>query len=334
MSVVPRLVTRNWRLKLAATGLAVFLWAVVRTAPDSTTATVPARVEVDMTGSPGWTPASPPDPSQVAVDVRGSFGEIERIRRTGLSFRIPLDQVSGGDTVVTLRPGWATLDGGLSVERIDPARVRLAFEESDSAARPISLRPVGELPEDLALAQPISLTPVVVRVRGPTSLVERVDSIPTVGPDLSQIEESDVYEVPLDTTGFPGLTFATTTASVGIRLEPAVDSQFEAVPVMIADTTGEVPVSELALDPPLVEVTLRGGRTRVSQARVPDLLAEVDAVYVQTMQPGEVRTVPLRVTGVPDLVEATARPDSVTVRRRGGEEEVEGGGLRDPGAEP
>lgn len=348
MSVVPRVVTRNWRLKLAATGLAVFLWAVVRTAPDGTTATLPARVDVDMGGNPGWT-TGPPEPPVVDMYVRGSFADIQRVRGAGTAIRVPLGEVAGGDTVVTLRRDWAEVEAGLSVERIEPAQVRLTFERGDSAAKPITLRPVGELPEGVALAQPLQLTPVVARVRGPSSRVQAVDSIPTLGPDLSEIEgidDSGLREVPLDTAGFPGLTFSPSIVSVGVRLEEAVERELQAVPVVIAGLPEEVPLSELSAEPPLVEVRLRGGRNRVSQAQVPDLIAEVDAIFVQTMEPGEVRVVPLRLQGVPALVEATANPDSVRVRRRaagegggiierdGGRRDDTGGGAGVPGGSP
>lgn len=326
MSVVPGLVRRNWRLKLAAVGLAVFLWAVVRTAPDGTATSFPVRVVVEMSPDSRWTPARPPDPAEVQVHVRGSFADVDRLRRSGTVVRVPVGDVSGGDTVVTLRNAWVGVEGGVSVERLEPAQVHLVFEEAVTAAKPVSLRPVGELPDDMALAQPLALTPVVVTVRGPASLVESVDSIPTMGPDLSEVTASGVVEVPLDTAGYPGLDFAVAKASVTVRLEEAVERVLDAVPVVIAGTPEEVPVSELTPEPPLVEVRLRGGRTRVGQAQAFDLLAEVAAVFVRTMEPGEVRVVPLRLRGVPALVEATASPDSVRVRRRTEGDEPEGGG--------
>ena len=333
MKVVPRLLARNWRLKLAALGLAIFLWAVVGTRPNSTSVVIPARVQVDMSASPGWTTARPPDPATVNVHVQGSFDDLQRIQRGGLVVRVPLERVAGGDTVVTLRPAWAPVDGA-TVERIEPAQVSLAFAPSDSAAKPLSIRTTGSLPGGKALAQPLQLTPGVVRIRGPANLVSAVDSIPILPLDLSRFSESGMFEAPLDTAAFPGITFATTRPTVTVRLEDAVERVFGAVPVVFSDIPDGIPTDRMSLDPPLVEVTLQGGRTRVEQASAPDLRAVVAGVFVESMEPGESRVVPLRLGGVPPLVSARANPDSVRVRWRGaGGGQGEGGG-HPPGGGP
>lgn len=333
MKVVPRLMTRNWRLKLAALGLAVFLWAVVGTRPNNNSAVIPARVEVDMSANPGWTTARPPEPATVNVHVQGSFDDLQRIQRGGLAVRIPLEKVTGGDTVVTLRPAWASTDGA-TVERIEPAQVALSFARSDSAAKPLSIRTTGSLPEGKALAQPLQLTPGVVRIRGPANLVSAVDSIPVLPLDLSRFHESGTFEAPLDTAAFPEISFATTRPSVTVRLEDAVERVFGAVPVIFQDVPEGVPADEMSLDPPLVEVTLRGGQTRVDRVSAPDLRADVMGVFIETMEPGESRRVPLQLSGVPTLVAAVARPDSVWVRWRGGRGGQGEGGAGTPGGRP
>ena len=329
MSIAPRLI-RNWRLKLAALGLAVFLWAVVRTDPVSTTTVISAPVLVDLSGNPEWTTAAPPEPARVSVHVRGAARDIQRLQSTGVVMRVPMASVTGADTVVTLRPAWATVDGALTVERIDPPDVGISFERRDSAARPVSIRTVGELPDRQALAQPLQLSPVVVRVRGPAGRVSALDSIPIVPLDLSEVRGTGDYPVALDTTGLSGLAFATTTVSVRVRLEPLDEMEFASVPVVFGDETSETLRSELSVSPPLIQVALRGGRTRVAQATVPELRAEVVGPFVETMVPGEVRRVPVKLVGVPDLVEAVARPDSVLVSRGGGDQEDD----QNPGGTP
>jgi hypothetical protein len=54
------------------------------------------------------------------------------------------------------------------------------------------------------------------------------------------------------------------------------------------------------------------------------------AAFVETMEPGEMRRVPIRLVGVPALVDAEVRPDSVRVTRRGGTED----GGEEPGGDP
>lgn len=49
LSRAPNVLVRNWRLKLSALGLSVFLWALVQTEPPNqeTFSAVPVRVELD-----------------------------------------------------------------------------------------------------------------------------------------------------------------------------------------------------------------------------------------------------------------------------------------------
>lgn len=314
MSIAPGLI-RNWRLKLAALGLAVFLWAIVRTDPVSTTTVISAPVVVDLSGNPEWATAAPPEPARVSVHVRGAARDIQRLQSSDVVIRVPMATVTGMDTVVALRPGWSNVDGALTVERIEPQEVGISFERLDSAARPVSLRTTGELPDRQALAQPLQLSPVVVRVRGPVGTLAAADSIPIVPLDLSEVRGTGEYPVALDTAGLPALAFATTTVSVRVRLEPLEETELPSVPVVFGDETPEALRSELSVSPPLIRVSLRGGRARIAQVTVPELHGEVVGPFIETMVPGEVRRVPVRLLGVPGLVEAVAHPDSVLVSR-------------------
>jgi hypothetical protein len=218
----------------------------------------------------------------------------------------------------------------VTVERIEPAQVALSFERSDSAARPVSIRTVGRLPERQALAQPLQLSPVVVRVRGPASRVASLDSIPIVPLDLSEVHGTGDYPVAIDTMGFPRLAFATTTVSVQVRLEAAEEVEVGSVPVVFGDAVDPSRREELSVTPPLIRVFLRGGRTRVAQVSVPELRGEIQGPFVETMVPGEVRRVPIRLVGLPELVEAEARPDSVLVERIAGVAGESGSGAESP----
>ena len=61
MTTPTQALSQNWRLKLAALGLSVFLWALVQTEPSNqeTFASVPVMVQVSDTG---WTTSGAPSP--------------------------------------------------------------------------------------------------------------------------------------------------------------------------------------------------------------------------------------------------------------------------------
>jgi YbbR domain-containing protein len=309
VSVLPRVVTRNWRLKLASFGLALFLWAVVTVQPRNRQTLTSVPVEV-VVRDEGWTLAEPPSPATVDVRLGGSARELLQFPRaqTG-SVRVVIDRVTSQDTVIRLRNDWVELDGaGLVVENVLPATVRLRFEQTRTTALPLSVRTQNEFPGELALAQPLGLTPPVVRVRGAARMVEDLDSIPLAPLDLATIDESGIYRVAVDTSGLGGLIVEPTMASIAVRLERAVERVVGNVPV-VAETPEGSPI-RIVVTPATIPVTLRGALTPVNQADVSQLAAIIAAADLSGLSPGEERTVQLRLRGVPPLVRAFSPVDT------------------------
>ncbi|MEQ9401834.1 MAG: hypothetical protein RJQ04_21890 [Longimicrobiales bacterium] len=313
MALLPGVVSQNWRLKLAALGLSVLLWALVQTDEGNaeTFSSVPVRVEVDDTA---WTLAAAPLPSAVELRMSGPTREMFRLAREGTVIRVPVSAVGSADTVVTLRRDWVALgDGsGVSVESVSPSAVRLTFEPARTRAVPVSVRLRGRLPDYLALASPMGVTPPVMRVRGPASRVEALDSVRLEVLDLADVRASGVIEVPVDTTTTPGVRVTPPSASLSFRLEDEVERLLAGVPVVVEGPLGD---GSLVVEPQSVDVLLVGARTLVTAVDPSELTAAVGGVLVQGMVPGEERRVPLRITGVPELVTGVSTVELITVRR-------------------
>lgn len=313
--------TRNWRLKLAAVAFTVVLWALVREDPSmrGDRFTVPVHTQV---GDLGWTLAGDPDPSTVEVRVRGSATDLARIARVGVSLRIPLDSVLGADTLVELRRDWVAIDPGMGVvvEDITPAAVRVRLEPTLSSLVPVRLQTSGELRAGLALAAPVAMNPQFVRVRGAARRVRGLDSVPLLPLELRDVAESGMYYVDVDTTGLGDLTVTPRNASLGIRLEPSVERDLGAVRVIAGPLAAGGPRrppsrDSVAIEPATVMVRLSGARTPVADTDSAAVLAVVPAEALAGLGPDEERRVPIRLRGVPPLVRGFADADSVTVRR-------------------
>ena len=316
MALVPRVVALNWRLKIAAFGLTVFLWALVRAAPSrqADVFAVPVRAQV---GDLNWTLAGDPSPATVQVSFRGPPDDLIRLAREGTSLRIQLDSVSAADTVVQLRRDWVVLGSGsgLVVEDIEPASVRLVLQPTLSTLLPLRVRTTGQLRAGLALAAPVGLDPQVVRLRGAARRVRELDSVPLEPLDLGDVEASGVYTVSVDTTGLGDLTLTPGIARLGIRLEPVMERELTSVPV-VAGTTGEGSQPDsLVMVPATIAVRLEGARTPVTGTRLEDVQAVVPEEALAGLEPGQERRVPIQLRGVPPLVRGFAAVDSVTVRR-------------------
>lgn len=324
MAFLRRVVVHNWRLKLSALGLAIFLWALVQTEPrNAETFSVPVAIEVSDTA---WAVSGTPEPSVVELRLSGPAREIIRLARQGTQIRVPVGTIGSSDTLVTLRRDWVSLGEGtrLTVESVSPSAVQIAFEPAVSRAVPVAIRTVGELPAHLALATPIGVGVAVVRLRGPASRLEGLDSVYLRPLDLSTVAASGVFDVPVDTLGLSGVRITPTTATLGVRVEEKIERLFTGVPVIVQANFGE---GVVVVRPLSVDVTLRGARTLVTAVDPVDLRAWIAPELLRGMVAGEERRVPVQVQGVPNLVELQLAEEFVTVRTASGGP----GRPRDPG---
>jgi hypothetical protein len=312
MASLYRALVWNWRLKLSALGLSVFLWALVQTEPADQEAipSVPVRVQIMDTS---WTTSGAPDPASVELRLSGPAREIIRLAREGTSIRVPITSVGSRDTTVSFRREWVQVGQrpGLTVESVSPASVRLSFEPAQTRLVPLATRLVGDVRESLALASEVDVSPQLVRVRGPASRLEGLDSLPLVPFDLSSVSRSGAFTVAVDTAGLRGASVVPPLATLGIRVEDLVERVLDSVPVQAVPSPGE---AEVVTEPATVQIQLSGPRTRVTALDATRLRAWVAPESLQGMVPGEERVVPLQIEGVPDFV--TARPSVTRVRVR------------------
>lgn len=303
----------NWRLKLSALGLAVLLWALVQTEPTNreTFSQVPVRVQIADTG---WTTSGPPSPSSVEVRLGGPPREIIRLAQEGASIRIPVGVVGSRDTIISLRREWVQLGqrSGLTVESFSPPDVQISFEPAQTRLVPVSTRLIGRIRDHLALASDIEVSPRLVRVRGPESRLEGLDSVPLEPFDLSDITRSGAFTVPADTSGLLGASVVPQTATLGIRVEELVERVLDEIPVQAIADAGE---AEVVVEPATIQVRLSGARSIVTSLDPERLRVWVPAEFLEGMAPGEERVLRVRVEGVPALVSAVPGIERVTVRR-------------------
>jgi len=313
VAFTPLSLLHNWRLKLAALGLAVLMWALVQTEPREaqTVDSVPVVVDVADTA---WAASGTPQPALVELRLSGPTGEIIRLSRAGTVVRVPIAEVGSPDTLVTLRRDWVALGEGsrLNVEALSPSAVRVSFEPAVSRVVPIALRTTGHLPAHLALASPIGLTPLTARVRGPAVRIELLDSVLLRTLQLPDVTTSGVLEIAMDTAGLHGILVSPASATVGVRVEERTERVLERVPVIVQ---AGLPRGALTVTPETVDVILSGARTLLAAVEPLDVRAWVDPDLLQGMTVGEQRRVPVRVEGVPPLVTVEVSGEHVVVRR-------------------
>ena len=305
---------RNWRLKLAALGLSVFLWALVQTEPRTSSESfqrVPVRIELTDTL---WTLAGPPTPTEVELQLSGSSRDIIRLDREGTALNIPISQVGTPDTSVFLDRDWVELgqSTGLTVEFISPAMIEIVFEPSVTRTLPIATRVYGDLRENLALASSVGLAPVSVRIRGSESQVSQLDSIWLERFDLGTVEKSGVFSVAIDTVGLSGAYVSPDVVTMGLNVEDDIERVLQGFSVQFdAERIG----ADVTIEPVVVEVRFSGPKSLVNTLDPSLLRVWVSPEDLEGILPGEERRVPLRLEGIPEFVTAVPETSAVTAKR-------------------
>jgi YbbR domain-containing protein len=322
--------SRNWTLKLSALGLALLLWISVRVeAPNRQELSgVPVRVDL---ADPGWALTDPPMPATVQVRFGGPSRELFRMAMDRPSLVIPMDQVVNGDTIVVLRNQWVRVQDrpGVVVESIQPSTVRLVLEPIERVALPPALRFRGELPQGLAFAAPPVAAPGDIRVSGPRSRIAALDSVPLAPVDLSTVRSSGMVSTGVATDGFEGLQLQPLAVELEFRVEDRVERVVSGVPITLPEDG--VP-EDMEILPTTAAIRLSGARSLLERVDPTALRLVVDPDGREWPEPGDEGDFPLRLEGIPDLVQGVPEPGEATVRRP--EADPEGGPDQEPGGEP
>ena len=307
----------NGRLKLSAFFLAVFLWALVRVgATDQRAVSIPVTVSLN---DPDWILMDAPVPATVEVRFSGPPTEIFRLTAVdGVSVTVPVTEVAGEDMVIALQASWIPVDGyrGVIVEDILPSTVHVHLDHMARASVPVRVTTRGSLPEHLALTRSVSVTPSAVRVSGPASLVQQLDSLDIVPVDLSEVDERGAVQATVDTTGLARLTVTPSQITVRIPVEESIDRVFASVRVLADTGADEGAGGVLQVLPATIRLTLRGARTQVSNLDPRRLRVVVPSTELIGLGVAEERRVPIVVEGLPSYMSVSAAVDTVVVRRQ------------------
>jgi YbbR domain-containing protein len=312
VSFVPKVLERNWQLKVSALAMAVLLWTVPRfeTQGSRVMEDVPVRIELS---DPNWALVEDPSPATVSVTLSGPARELISLGVERPPVLVPMDEVLSGDTTVMLRTSWFRGSGrdGVVVEGLSPEAVRLSFEKIETRRVPFAAPFLEELPQGLSLAGPLEITPFEADTRGAASRLEGLDSIPLIPLDLAAVEGEGPFILQVDTTGLQGLQFFTMEVSVTVATEPTTAREFSDLPVRLP-ILNEDP--QLQTRPASVTVVLLGARSLVEGVDPADISVTIPTSR-SSLAPGQEVELVVVVEGIPDFVEARVTPVWVRLRR-------------------
>ena len=313
------IVTRNWRLKIAALALAVLIWVTIRLSDQSISRiSIPdVRVRVGQVDTTNWVLKGLPSPDRVEMTVSGPYGELLRAALAEPEVHIPLEAVEQEDLLLGLSSDWVrNVDRtSVGIEGFEPSSIRLLFERYSVVEIPVSVRPTGRLPDSLALVSEPRANLLFAEVRGPASAVDPLETVFLEPFDLGVVTGSGRFEVALDTTGLGGLRVSPLTAVLSVDVAPRQSWVVGQLPVEFPEAD-----ADWVIDPGTLEATLFGAELQLSAIDVDAIRVSVTAdaasVRLEIERNGEAR-VPVGLGGLTQWVEGSLEADSVTVRRSG-----------------
>ena len=177
MSVLRGLLLENMGLKLVAMLLALVVYLHVYTdRPATFTMAFPVEV-TDLGDSLAIVTQTP---LTVSAELKGTGKQMIRLRLGEPHLRVSLSGVSPGRFQRTLTASDLPMIGqtGLEVSRFEgPQMLELTVDRIGERDVPVAARVEGVLPEGATWAGGWSAEPPSVRVRGPRSVVARLDSV-------------------------------------------------------------------------------------------------------------------------------------------------------------
>jgi hypothetical protein len=305
--VKPRLslhaLTFNWRLKLAALGLAVLIWAAV-SAEQVTSQWIPVRID-PVVRDPEFVLTGAPDPAEVRVRFSGPGRELWELALDRPALILPLADI-GNRRAFALDPSMLRIPSGLSVnvQDIRPAIVRVDVQRLASRVIPVRARLAARSTQRYVLVREMEVLPAEVRVTGPADRLAALDSVDTRRFDIFPDDSTFTQEVPLDTAGMEGLSFS----RVSVRVSGPVDVRGERA---VGPVTVYVP-DGLVATPAQVQVGVSGARRVLGRVFPTELRAIVPRDSLPPVVPPEGVDAPLLFDGLP--AGTTARPTPARVR--------------------
>ncbi|HJO04743.1 MAG TPA: CdaR family protein [Acidobacteriota bacterium] len=259
----------NLPLKLVSLALALGLWSVV---PDADVPHIVSSVPVQLQNIPSDLALLDPAALTVEVTVRGMPARTRDLTPGQLSPQIDMFGAVVGDNVITLDASDIDRPFGVSVERIDPPRLRIQLDEKVRVDLPINAVVEGSPATGFDIGDKI-VEPATVSVTGPASRVAELTSLSTEIVNVAGRREPVTREVAVLTDD------PLVTVDERDRVTMTIVISESAVPRRLDGITVEIVADEyrVVVNPGEIGIVLRGPPSLLDALGPADIVARLDA---------------------------------------------------------
>ncbi|MBX3281469.1 MAG: hypothetical protein KF756_03225 [Acidobacteria bacterium] len=179
-NILRKVFVEDWHLKLLALGITLALWFAVTGLSKPMTARF-SNVRLSMRSSDNTITDS--EINTIDLVLSGDARKINQI--DSLSASVDLSGLQPGERTVTLTPAnvFVPLPAGVKIDDIWPNRVQVKLERVEEKDVPVKIETTGDLGANLEVYSRTA-TPSRIMVRGPESVLDKLESISTEKIDL------------------------------------------------------------------------------------------------------------------------------------------------------
>lgn len=168
----------NWQYLILALVMACTMWFMV-SGREEVEAWTTLRIE--MKGMPANLIVMNGLEPKVDVRVRAPKGLIRGINERQLAYSIDLSGLSPGLNVIPVLPEKVPLGNAYEVVEMRPSRLTLNVDTIENRQVPVAITVTGALAPDMRVTRATSI-PEIVTVRGPSTLLAKIESVPVLAP--------------------------------------------------------------------------------------------------------------------------------------------------------
>ena len=250
----------DWALKLTALVITLALWLGVTglSTPTTKRLSVPLNLSVSSNQQVTNMPQQ-----EVEIEISGDKRKIDEMNRSLLAATLDLSDVPPGDRVVSLSPEtvFVPLPQGIKLIDVAPSRIVVNLEAVEEKEIAVKAATTGE-PAAGYEVYSITSIPARIRVRGPASVVEKLEFVRTEVIDIADRKADFTARQITVGTGDARAAVLDTVVDVVFRIgEKRLERHFDAAVVGETEKTATV--------------VLFGPRTVLSKLRSDDLKVEM-----------------------------------------------------------
>jgi YbbR domain-containing protein len=220
---------------------------------------------------------------QVEITLTGDKGKLDRLDKRDLVVSVDLSSYNQGERLVQLRPDSVSLElssggdlpGGIKVAHIEPSLVLLKLEPREE--REVEVKPEfdGQLPEGMEIYEDETVvTPAKVRVRGPSSYVNSIDTVSTDKISLDNRKTDFTSKQVAINLLNPKITVLDTVVDVFVRIGPKRSERNFTVHAITPSGTSKTFI-----------VTLLGGSGQLDNVDPKNIQIEFEKISEDSLQP-------------------------------------------------